>query len=403
MSAVQHVRFWLIAVILFGLTVWLLRGVLMPFFAGMVIAYMLDPVADRFEAAGAPRWLATTLVLLVFLLVIIAVLVVLVPVVSTQVGGLLAALPGYAVELNEALVPVFDRLAVYAGMESLADLRGALGRYAGDAVQWLGRILAGVWRGGLAIIDILSLLVITPVVAFYLLRDWDRMVATVDSYLPRAYAGTIRELAVQVNHTLASFLRGQALVCLILGLYYAIALSIAGLNFGILVGLGAGLISFIPYVGSITGFVVSMGIALVQFDSWVMWLVVGVIFVVGQAVEGNFLTPKLVGESVGLHPVWVMFALLAGGSLFGFTGILIAVPVAAMIGVLVRFFLSRYRESAYYLGPEERGLGPEERGLGPEERGHSGGPAPADGGDAGDANGAGRDAGRDAGGPAARE
>lgn len=381
MSAVQHVRFWLIAVILFGLTVWLLRGVLMPFFAGMVIAYMLDPIADRFEATGAPRWLATTLVLLGFLLVIVAVLVVLVPVVSSQVGGLLAALPDYATQLNEALVPVFDRLAVYAGMESIADVRGALARYAGDAVQWLGRILGGIWRGGLAIIDILSLLVITPVVAFYLLRDWDRMVATVDSYLPRAYADTIRGLASEVNHTLASFLRGQALVCLILGVYYAIALSIAGLNFGILVGLGAGLISFIPYVGSITGFVVSMGIALVQFDSWVMWLVVGAIFVAGQAVEGNFLTPKLVGESVGLHPVWVMFALLAGGSLFGFTGILIAVPVAAMIGVLVRFFLRRYRESAYYLGPDQPG--------------HPDGAVPGDEGGADDANDAAR--------PAARE
>ena len=181
MSAAAHVRFWLIAIILFGLGVWLLRGVLMPFFAGMVIAYMLDPVADRFEAAGAPRWLATTLVLLSFLLVIVAVLVVLVPVISSQVGGLLAALPEYATELNEALVPLFERFGTWVGMETVEDLRGALGRYAGDAVTWLGRILGGLWRGGLAIIDILSLLVITPVVAFYMLRDWDRMVATVDS------------------------------------------------------------------------------------------------------------------------------------------------------------------------------------------------------------------------------
>jgi predicted PurR-regulated permease PerM len=350
-SAAAHVRFWLIAIILFGLGVWLLRGVLMPFFAGMVIAYMLDPVADRFEAAGAPRWLATTLVLLSFLLVIVAVLVVLVPVISAQVGGLLAALPEYATELNEALVPLFERFGTWVGMETVEDLRGALGRYAGDAVTWLGRILGGLWRGGLAIIDILSLLVITPVVAFYMLRDWDRMVATVDSYLPRAYADTIRMLAGDVNRTLASFMRGQALVCLILGTVYAIGLSIVGLNFGILVGLGAGLISFVPYVGSIVGFVTSMGIALVQFDSWVMWAAVGGIFVGGQAVEGNFLTPKLVGGSVGLHPVWVLFALLAGGSLFGFTGILIAVPVAAVVGVLVRFFLRRYRESPYFLAP----------------------------------------------------
>jgi len=351
-SAAAHIRFWLIAIILFGLAVWLLRGVLMPFFAGMVIAYMLDPVADRFEAAGAPRWLATTLVLLSFLLVIVAVLVVLVPVISSQVGGLLAALPDYAETLNEALLPLFERFGGFLGVETVDDLRGALSRYAGDAVAWLAQILGGIWRGGLAIIDILSLLVITPVVAFYLLRDWDRMVATIDSYLPRTYAGTIRMLANDVNRTLASFMRGQALVCLILGTCYAIGLSIVGLNFGILVGLGAGLISFIPYVGSIVGFVTSMGIALIQFDSWVMWAAVGGIFVGGQAIEGNFLTPKLVGGSVGLHPVWVLFALLAGGSLFGFTGVLIAVPVAAVVGVLVRFFLHQYRESPYYLGPE---------------------------------------------------
>jgi predicted PurR-regulated permease PerM len=350
MTAARQARFWLIGLLVFGLGVWLLRDVLMPFVAGMAIAYVLDPLCDRLEALGLPRWLATTLVLLVFLVAIILVLLVIVPVLTSQIGGLLAALPALFGELNEFLLPVFDRLRDLLGLEDVEELRNALSSYAGDAVSWLGQILGGVWRGGLAILDIISLLVITPVVAFYLLRDWDRMVAAIDALLPRPHADTIRGLVGEVNRTLAGFMRGQALVCLILGIFYAVALSIAGLNFGLVVGLGAGLISFIPYVGSIVGFISSIGIALAQFDAWSQWLIIGIIFVVGQAVEGNYLTPKLVGDSVGLHPVWIVFALLAAGSLFGFTGLLLAVPVAAVIGVLVRFFLRQYRRSPYFLG-----------------------------------------------------
>jgi predicted PurR-regulated permease PerM len=179
------------------------------------------------------------------------------------------------------------------------------------------------------------------------------MVARIDSYLPRHSLDTLRSLAREVDRTLAGFIRGQGTVCVILGTFYAVSLAIAGLNFGIVVGLLAGLISFIPYVGSITGFVAAMAIALVQFDNWVMWGVIAGIFLFGQAVEGNILTPRLVGGSVGLHPVWVMFALLAGASLFGFTGILIAVPVAAVIGVLTRFGLRQYVASRYFRGTAE--------------------------------------------------
>jgi predicted PurR-regulated permease PerM len=349
-SASRQLRFWLAGLFAFGLILWLLGDVLMPFVAGMAIAYVLDPLCDRLEALKLPRWLATTLVLLVFLVAIVLVLLVVVPVLTSQIGGLLAALPSLFGELNEFLLPVFDELRDLLGLENVEELRGALSAYAGDAVAWLGRILGGVWRGGLAVLDIISLLVITPVVAFYLLRDWDRMVAAIDGLLPRQHAGTIRELARDVDGTLAGFMRGQALVCLMLGVFYAVALSIVGLDFGLVVGLGAGLISFIPYVGSIVGFVASMGIALAQFDAWTQWAIVGAVFVAGQAVEGNFLTPKLVGDSVGLHPVWIVFALLAAGSLFGFTGLLLAVPMAAVIGVLVRFFLRQYLNSPYFLG-----------------------------------------------------
>ena len=350
MTATQHMRFWLIGLVVTGALLWLLSDVLFPFVAGMAIAYLLDPLADRLEAVKAPRWLATTLVLSGFFVIFVLVLVILAPVIQSQVVGLIAALPGYAAAIEEALTPIFETMRAQISEEELSRLRESVGQYVGSAVGWIGALIGGVWRGGMAILDLISLLVITPVVAFYLLRDWDRMTAKIDGLLPRPYAETIRGLMGEVDQSLASFIRGQGMVCVILGVFYAIGLTVVGLNFGLLVGLGAGLVSFIPYVGSVSGFVVATGIAIFQFDSPTMWLVVAGVFVVGQAIEGNFLTPKLVGESVGLHPVWVMFALLAGGSLFGFTGLMLAVPVAAVIGVMVRFFIGRYRDSHYFLG-----------------------------------------------------
>ena len=205
-------------------------------------------------------------------------------------------------------------------------------------------------RSKLAIVRGRPLLVVTPVVSWYLLRDWDRIIAQVDSWLPRAHRDVIREQFGLIDDTLAGFVRGQATVCLILGGAYALALELAGLQYGLVVGLISGLISFIPYVGSLVGLALSVGLAAIQFDEPMRIVLIAVIFVAGQAIEGNFLTPKLVGERVGLHAVWVLFAMLAGGSLFGFLGILLAVPVAAVIGVLVRFGLARYMDSAFYSG-----------------------------------------------------
>lgn len=350
MTQGQQVRFWLIGLVLVCLAVWLLRGVLAPFVTGMAVAYLLDPLADRLERLGTPRWLAATVLLACFFIVAVAVIVILVPVIQGQVIAFIEAWPNYLERIDRLVAPIYERLRTQVAVRSPEEIRAAIGQYAGDALSWIGTILGVIWRSGLALIDLISLAVITPVVAFYMLRDWDRMVATLDHYLPRRSAGTIRELAREVDRTLANFVRGQGTVCLVLGLVYAGALTAVGLNFAILVGLGAGLISFIPYVGTITGFVVSTGIALVQFEERVWVAVVIGIFVFGQILEGYVLTPRLVGTSVGLHPVWVMFALLAGGSLFGFTGVMLAVPVAAVIGVLVRFGLRRYRESPLFHG-----------------------------------------------------
>jgi predicted PurR-regulated permease PerM len=203
------------------------------------------------------------------------------------------------------------------------------------------------------LVNLLSLVIVTPIVAFYLLTDWDRMVARLDSWLPRPHVETLRGLAREMDDAMAGFIRGQAVVCLLLGLFYAIGLSLAGLNFGLLIGLAAGILSFIPYVGSFIGFVLSISVAFVQFwPDWVHIAAVAAIFAAGQFIEGNFLSPKLVGNRVGLHPVWLMFALFAFGYLFGFAGLLMAVPLAAAVGVLTRFALRKYLSSPFYLGSE---------------------------------------------------
>ncbi len=214
-----------------------------------------------------------------------------------------------------------------------------------------GALLEGAVASVSGLFNIIVLFLIVPVVSVYLLIDWDRMIANIDSLLPREHAPTIRGLARQIDDTLASFVRGQGLVCLILGIYYATALALVGLQFGLIIGAIAGFLTFIPYVGALVGGVLAIGLALFQFwGDWLWILAVWAIFQSGQFVEGNFLTPKLVGDSVGLHPVWLLFALSAFGSLFGFVGLLVAVPLAAAIGVITRFLTARYRDSALYRG-----------------------------------------------------
>lgn len=334
--------FWaaLLVAVVFGLYV--LRDVLVPFVAGMAVAYLLDPVVDRLERIRIGRGLATFLVLFGFFAVAIGMLLLLIPLLQTQVEKLATALPGYVEMARNRLGPLLERFN-----EGL-DPREAIDKVSGmtgDVVRWVGGLAGQVISGGFAIANLLSLLLITPIVSFYLLRDWDRMVATVDSWLPRPQAATIRTQVEAVDRTLAAFVRGQGMVCLILGVFYAAGLSFAGLDFGLVIGLFSGLVSFVPFVGALIGGVLSVGLALAQFDSWQPVAIIAGVFVAGQVIEGNFLTPNLVGDAVGLHPVWVIFGLLAGGTLFGFVGVLLAVPAAAVIGVLVRFALSQYLAS----------------------------------------------------------
>ncbi len=355
MSRNRQIRFWLIALVVFVAALWLLRDILMPFVAGMAVAYFLDPVADRLERAGLSRLTATVIITVGFVVLLMLVLLLLVPVLQGQLGSFVSHIPSYAARLAQRSQPLLERIQEYLSPEDVERLRAAVGEFAGTAITWRGGVLKGVLASGGAICNLLSVLFITPVVAFYLLRDWDRMLDKVDSWLPRRHAPVIRAQFAEIDRSLAGFVRGQATVCLALAGMYGVGLTLVGLEVGLVLGIAAGLVSFIPYLGSISGFVVGVLLAVAQSHEWVLPAMVAGVFIVGQAIEGNFLTPKLVGDRVGLHPVWIIFALLAAGSLFGFVGVLLGVPLAAMIGVLVRFALSRYLASPLYSG---NGTGP---------------------------------------------
>ena len=352
----RQVIFWLLAAALLVVFLLVFSSILLPFVAGMVLAYFLDPVADRLESYGLSRLAATIVILIGFVLAFVLALMVIVPILATQLAGFAAKLPEYLSQL-QSLVTNFDPawLERTLGVDS-EELREALAALISQGASFLTGLFQSLWSSGLALINIAGLLVVTPVVAFYMLLDWDRMVEKVDSWVPREHVDTVRQIATDINTATAGFLRGQGTLCLILGVIYAVGLTLVGLNFGLLIGLIAGLISFIPYIGSLVGLALSLGVAFVQFwPDWVMIVAVAVIFFGGQFIEGNILQPKLVGKSVGLHPVWLMFALFAFGSLFGFVGLLIAVPAAAAVAVLVRFAIARYLASPVYKGHHSGG------------------------------------------------
>lgn len=342
----QQVTYWSIATAVFLFLLWALGSVILPFLVGAAIAYFLDPVADRLERLGLSRVLATVVIFVFLLGVVTVALLVIIPLLIQQTNDLIQSAPDLFNQLRTWLTERFPQV-----MDGESPLRQSL-MSIGETIQARGgELLQQLLTSAAGVVNVLVFLVVVPVVAFYMLLDWDRLIASIDALLPRDHADTIRMLAGQIDRTLASFIRGQGTVCLILGTFYAVALMVVGLQFGLVVGLIAGLLTFIPYVGALVGGALSVGLALFQFwGDW--WLIVAVaaIFQVGQMVEGNILTPKLVGSSVGLHPVWLIFALSAFGTLFGFVGMLVAVPVAAAIGVLVRFAIQQYQAGLLYKG-----------------------------------------------------
>jgi len=342
----DQVVWWGVAAAVFAGALWGLGQVILPFVVGGAIAYFLDPVADRLERAGLSRVAATSTIIFGAGTVVVLAGLVLLPVVI-----------GQAAALAEAMPQILARLAAFVQerVPDLADADGPLRRSLegiGDTLRERSLALLDVAvSSAMGVVGFFVFILVVPVVAFYLLLDWDRMIGVIDAHLPRDHAPAIRQLAREIDAVLAGFVRGQLSVCLILAVFYAVALMAAGLQFGLVVGVVTGLISFIPYVGAIIGGVLSIGLALFQFWDTPLWiLVILAIFAAGQFIEGNILVPRLVGGSVGLHPVWLLFSLSVFGALFGFVGMMVAVPVAAAIGVLARFGLRAYREGLLYRG-----------------------------------------------------
>lgn len=342
----QQLVFWGIGLVVLFAVLWLLAGTLLPFLAGAAVAYFLDPVADRLERLGLSRVIATAIISVVAILAFIALVLFAVPALFVQIETLIEAVPLYLAEIEVFVSERFPDL-----LNESSSLRRSMGSIETALGEGGITVLNSVLVSSLKVLDYVVIIVVTPVVAFYLLLDWDNLVARVDAWLPRQHLLTIRGLAAQIDLVLAGFVRGQFIVCLILGTFYAVALMAIGLPFGFLVGIIAGLVSFIPFVGSITGGVLSIGIALFTFWEEPLWIAVtAAIFAFGQFVEGNILSPNLIGKSVGLHPVWLILALSVFGALFGFTGLLIAVPAAAALGVLGRFAVEKYLDSPLYKG-----------------------------------------------------
>ena len=344
MSSDLQWRYWAVAALGFAAVLWVLGDVLLPFVTGAAIAYFLNPLVTKLTRAGLPRALAVSVLMLALIGIVILAGLLVIPAVIAQAVQFTQAAPDLLERLQQFLSARFPNIQ---GVEDA--LQGSLAAM-GETIKERGAALAqGVWRSVSGVVSALIFLVITPVVAFYLLLDWPRVVKGADDLLPRQHAPVIRDLAGQIDRSIAGFVRGQVTVCLILAAYYATALGLVGLQFGLAIGVVAGLISFVPYIGAIIGGVLAIGIALWQF--WGAPGSIGavvIIFAIGQILEGNILVPRIVGNSVRLHPVWLLFAISAFGMLFGFTGMLIAVPLAASVGVLVRFGLSQYLASSLY-------------------------------------------------------
>ncbi len=330
----------------------LFSSILLPFVAAAGIAYFLDPLVRQLSRLGLSRAVAAFVLIIGLIAVGLMVVLLLYPLVVQQVGVLGARLPDYVVGLRGFATKIVADLQASLGPDYVnGKLQDLITSQAGAILSFVAQALTRLITGGVALFNVLSLAVVTPVVAFYLLRDWPKVVARIDSWLPRRYAAVLRAQANEVDRILSAWLRGQLLCCLFLALFYAAGLSLIGLDLGLIVGLSAGLLSFIPYVGTITGAVVSVGLALAQFPLWSGLIRVGAVFVVGNLIESYVIYPRFLGDRVELHAVWVIFALFAGGAAFGFLGVLLAVPVSAVIGVLARFWLRRYLQSPLYLDP----------------------------------------------------
>ena len=344
----RQLKFWLGSVTVLGLKLWIFSPILLPFVLGAVIAYLLNPVVNALGQFKISRVLSTLLILGGFFAFVLTGLGILFPIVSAEIMRLLKSTPDYLNQLWAMTEPYRASLEKHIGDEEIEQLRSNLEASSGKLLSLSQDFLGGLVSSGNALLGFMSVLVITPVVAFYMMIEWPRITKWIDSFIPKHHYTSVRNLLDEINEKLSGFIRGQFLVAFVLGVFYATAMKIAGLNFGLVIGITAGLLSIIPMVGSTIGLLAGVTVAYFQTYEFTYVATIAAIFLAGQIFEGYVLTPKLVGDRVGLHPLWILFALMAGGALFGFVGVLIAVPVAAVVSVLAAFVLKQYKQSVYY-------------------------------------------------------
>ena len=332
---------WLIAIAVTGWLLYLLAPVLTPFVAAALLAYVGDPLADRLEKLKLPRTLAVAAVFLITFVVLALLILMVGPLIKTQVSALFDALPEIARQVEQVWLPTFRGwLQVDAGED--VGIAAFLANYSELFGSWSGKVLMSVGKSGGALVAAVLSLFLVPILTFYLLRDWDYILLHVGAVVPESQRETVFQLARETDEVLGAFLRGQLLVMAALAMIYSLGLSLVGLKFAIAIGVVAGLVSFVPYLGFVFG--IALAGMTVALEPNPLWSLVGVVitFTLAQLIEGSILTPKLVGDRIGLHPVIVIFAVVAGGQLFGFFGILLALPAAAVLSVLVRFAYQRY-------------------------------------------------------------
>jgi len=350
MSTKERALFWLIILVIIAVFIAHIHGILLPFIVAIATAYFLDPAVDRLEAFNMSRLSATFTIMGIFFGILIILILLLAPLLYNQFQEFSEKIPEYSQYVQQNLIPRISKLLISTNAASAQDIQNALKDVSGTAFRFLGEMLADIWHSGLALVNLISLLVITPVVTFHVLRNWHKIITTIDGLLPRQHIEEFRYQFSLMDKALSGFIRGQTNVCLIMGTYYAIGLSLVGLQFGFFIGFMTGILTFIPYIGVFVGTLTGITVAFFQFDHSIGILMVAAVFVLGQLLEGNIITPKLVGDKVGLSPVWLIFGMLSGAALFGLMGVLIAVPTTAVVAVLIRFAVSKYLQSALYTG-----------------------------------------------------
>lgn len=328
-------------------TLYSLGSILMPFLAGFVGAYVLNSPAT-WLSRHLSRGIASAFLVLSLIIILIALIFIALPYLQQQLFLLAGSIPPLIERLFQNVAPTLENISQNYGTPSAAELKTQVISHLGDILTWSVRVLTNLLSNGMALANLLSLVILTPVITFYLLKDWPRMVSKIDNLLPTRWAPQIRQHITTVDRTLSSYAKGQAIICLILMALYAVSLWAIGLKQGIIVGILTGFMSFIPYIGMLIGYMTSLGISFAEFTSWSAIGCVTLIFIVISLIEGNILIPRFIGKKVGLHPVWIIFALLAAGTWFGFAGILVAVPVAAALGVITRLLIEWYIETPFY-------------------------------------------------------